>query len=537
MNINLANIDFCPGGGKSATLTETTAEILLTETEKVIVPPEGTDGFNKVTITHAPVEESVSATITENGTHTITPSAGFDAMFGVSVDVNVPKDPIPGTKDWFNSDKFQHATDYTEYNYKRFFGGTRTGNSYSEPGNGLAYKTYNPETQVWSDVVDRDGNIIRCDFLQYHNSGVTGDSYSPTINMYKNFINEEYLAFIDNATYNVTREIYYNGGVELTQSGQYMDEIELDAFEILDQYSHYLSDAEKKLVKGKPVLFNGLNLMPFSKECGSDIDWPIQDVVFDPGLPTGFFSIDSPAFSMEARGQNINFPEVLNPSTTIMNSVRITSEINDYGGSSLLSYITEIKEISNDPKYTCFCFSSLQNLKKIPAKVFNNATYTYGMFALCGALESIPEGTKFPAVTKIGHSDTYRGMFYHCDNLKSIPLDMFDGAVISDAENAFNGCSSLVSVGKITLNSENNYVDNMFLGCSSLENLGGLTNLKNNLSLKSCSLLTHDSLMNVINEAADVTSSPKTLTLGADNLNKLTDEEKAIATNKGWVLA
>ena len=90
MNINLANIDFCPGGGKAATLTETTAEILLTETEKVIVPPEGTDGFNKVTITHAPVEESVSATITENGTHTISPSEGFGAMFGVNVDVNVP---------------------------------------------------------------------------------------------------------------------------------------------------------------------------------------------------------------------------------------------------------------------------------------------------------------------------------------------------------------------------------------------------------------------------------------------------------------
>ena len=89
MNINLANIDFCPGG-KSATLTETTAEILLSETEKVIVPPEGTDGFNKVTITHAPVEESVSTTITSNGTHTITPSEGFGAMVGVNVDVNVP---------------------------------------------------------------------------------------------------------------------------------------------------------------------------------------------------------------------------------------------------------------------------------------------------------------------------------------------------------------------------------------------------------------------------------------------------------------
>ena len=94
MNINLANIDFCPGEGggtpSEVKLAPTTAEILLTETEKVILPPTGIDGFNKVTITHAPVEESVSTTITSNGTHTIAPSEGFGAMFGVNVDVNVP---------------------------------------------------------------------------------------------------------------------------------------------------------------------------------------------------------------------------------------------------------------------------------------------------------------------------------------------------------------------------------------------------------------------------------------------------------------
>ena len=36
--------------------------------------------------------------------------------------------------------------------------------------------------------------------------------------------------------------------------------------------------------------------------------------------------------------------------------------------------------------------------------------------------------------------------------------------------------------------------------------------------------------------AANVTSSSKNLTLGPTNLSKLTDAEKAIATNKGWTL-
>ena len=47
--------------------------------------------------------------------------------------------------------------------------------------------------------------------------------------------------------------------------------------------------------------------------------------------------------------------------------------------------------------------------------------------------------------------------------------------------------------------------------------------------------LTHNSLMSIINNLAEV-STTKTLTLGSTNLNKLTADEKAIATNKGWTL-
>ena len=77
----------------------------------------------------------------------------------------------------------------------------------------------------------------------------------------------------------------------------------------------------------------------------------------------------------------------------------------------------------------------------------------------------------------------------------------------------------------------------IFQSCYSLTNIGGFVGLKVNLDLSYSSKLTHDSLMNVINKAADVTASPKTLTLGATNLAKLTDAEKGIATSKGWTLA
>ena len=77
----------------------------------------------------------------------------------------------------------------------------------------------------------------------------------------------------------------------------------------------------------------------------------------------------------------------------------------------------------------------------------------------------------------------------------------------------------------------------MLFACYSLTDLGGFVGLKCDIGLASCSKLTHDSIMNVINKAADVTAAPATLTLGSTNLAKLSDEEKAIATNKGWTLA
>ena len=51
--------------------------------------------------------------------------------------------------------------------------------------------------------------------------------------------------------------------------------------------------------------------------------------------------------------------------------------------------------------------------------------------------------------------------------------------------------------------------------------------------------LTHDSLMSFINALKDYsgTATTKTITLGTTNLAKLTDSEKAVATQKGWTLA
>lgn len=126
-----------------------------------------------------------------------------------------------------------------------------------------------------------------------------------------------------------------------------------------------------------------------------------------------------------------------------------------------------------------------------------------GMLQADSGLVSIPQ-------FNTSNVNTMWGMFYSCFNLQEVPR--LDTPTLTDASY-------------------------MFLGCESLTTLGGFTGLKTDLDLSACTALTHDSLLNVINEAADVTADPKTLTLGEVNLAKLSDSEKALATAKGWILA
>ena len=76
----------------------------------------------------------------------------------------------------------------------------------------------------------------------------------------------------------------------------------------------------------------------------------------------------------------------------------------------------------------------------------------------------------------------------------------------------------------------------MFYQCSALTDINGDLALKISFKLSPCTKFTHESLMNVLNSIQSV-STKQTLTLGSTNLAKLTNEEKAIATEKGWTLA
>lgn len=123
-------------------------------------------------------------------------------------------------------------------------------------------------------------------------------------------------------------------------------------------------------------------------------------------------------------------------------------------------------------------------------------------------------------------------MFRDCKYLTTIP--QLDTSNVTNMDSMFDYCESLTSIPLLDT-SNVKYFGNAFRRCVNLQNLGGFIGLKVSIRLYWSTLLTHESLMNVINNLAVVTTSP-TLTLGESNLAKLTDDEIAIATDKGWIV-
>ena len=144
----------------------------------------------------------------------------------------------------------------------------------------------------------------------------------------------------------------------------------------------------------------------------------------------------------------------------------------------------------------------------------------------------------------------YTNMNRMFDGYKSLmTIPQLDTSKVTNMNGMFASCNSLTTVPQLDTSKVTN-INSMFWACYSPTNLGGLTNLGQaysttqsanysnyRLDLSLCSNLTHDSLMNVINGLYDIATkgcNTQQLVLGSENLAKLTAEELAIATTKGF---
>lgn len=117
-------------------------------------------------------------------------------------------------------------------------------------------------------------------------------------------------------------------------------------------------------------------------------------------------------------------------------------------------------------------------------------------------------------------------------------LPELDFTNATSLQNVFMDCEDLVSIEKIILPSGAiTSLTQMFMNCSNLEHVifeGQIT--RTSFSVQWSPKLTHDSLMSIINALMDNTGNSATyiVTLGSENLAKLTTDEINIARNKNW---
>lgn len=231
-----------------------------------------------------------------------------------------------------------------------------------------------------------------------------------------------------------------------------------------------------------------------------------------------------------------------------------------------------------------YIFSNCKSLKELNVNHFNTSKITdfSEMFGSCETLTSL-NLSNWSSENVSSFQGTFRGcknlvdldisnfsfnqtkssvglngMFSNCVKLKNVNWGNLWNLSPTNFTNTFSYCISLETLPLINMEKVTG-VGGTFIDCTSLTNIGGFkdlgkaytqasANYKNyTLNLSYSKALTHDSLMSVINGLYDLnltydvanggTLYTQQLVLGATNLAKLTDEEKAIATNKGWTLS
>lgn len=205
-------------------------------------------------------------------------------------------------------------------------------------------------------------------------------------------------------------------------------------------------------------------------------------------------------FSFNGKGSAASLFREYSTSTASNHGLRTVDELN-------LPYVTSFEALF----YYCYMLTSIDTITS-----GDNLLNTYQMFYYCYNLIDVP-------VFNTSKVTNFKQMFQQCNKIKEIPA--FDLGGVAN--------TSLYS-----WNDSNNPYYNMMSGCSNLERFH-CTNIKQSIDLSMSTKFTRDALLEVIGNLYDIsdrTGSTLYFHIGATNLAKLTAEDIALATAKGWTI-
>ena len=181
-----------------------------------------------------------------------------------------------------------------------------------------------------------------------------------------------------------------------------------------------------------------------------------------------------------------------------------------------------------------YMFDGCSSLQTVPQFNTVNVRDMSYMFQNCVSLTTVPQFDT-SSVT------TMQRMFYDCSSLTTVP--QFDTSKVTSFNSTFYNCTSLTSIplldaGKVTI------AYNMLVNCSALTTIGGFKDFGkvssltgNGITLAYCPNITRESIVNIFNNLYDRATagySIQPITIGSSNVSKITEDDIAIATNKGW---
>lgn len=187
-------------------------------------------------------------------------------------------------------------------------------------------------------------------------------------------------------------------------------------------------------------------------------------------------------------------------------------------------------------------FHSATTLTTLDLSSWNTSKVTTmeNMFNVCEAISYLD-------ISNFNTSNvtSMRYMFNSGTSLETLDLSHFNTSKVTTMENMFSVCSKLTDLNLSSFDLSNVLkMSNMFYNCKSLINLQ-LPDLGHNenctsLDLSACSALTKDSILFLFNNAFDRTaagySATFTIKLHSNTKALLTEDEIAIATNKGFTV-
>lgn len=161
---------------------------------------------------------------------------------------------------------------------------------------------------------------------------------------------------------------------------------------------------------------------------------------------------------------------------------------------------------------------------------------TYQMFMGNDALKKV-EGAYFD-LSQCATSQTANAHYYTFDGCRALEEVEDIGIQAGHYNGTWRRCNALRTIAVVRFQ-EDTRITNAFHYCDALENLSVEGTIGQDGLNVSWSPLTHASLMSILNALKDYsgTGTTHTVTLGTENLAKLTDGEKQLVTEKGWTLA